>query len=109
MALLRIPILAFALSVYLPLSLVTATMVGGLVRAYVDHKNPDTSQRGILLSAGLIGGDACIGIIIALLTVLGFISPDAPSILPNICGFLLLACFLSYFAKKRGRSSSLRS
>ena len=67
MALLRIPILAFALGVYLPLSLVTATMVGGLVRAYVDHKNPDESQRGILLSAGLIGGDACIGIIIAFL------------------------------------------
>jgi putative OPT family oligopeptide transporter len=108
MALLRIPILAFALGVYLPLSLVTATMAGGLVKAYVDYKNPQESQRGVLLSAGLIGGDACIGIFIALFTVLGFIPVDAPSILPSICSllaFLLLACFLGYFAKKRGRSS----
>jgi len=106
MALLRITILPFALGVYLPLSLTAAMMVGGLVRAYVNHKSPDElqQQRGILLSAGLVGGDACIGILIAILTVAGIIPPDASGILPHIfslLAFILLGCFLGHLSTKR--------
>jgi len=105
MAILRIPILPFALGVYLPLSLNTAIMAGGLVRAYVNHKNTSKTvqQQGILLSAGLIGGDACLGIIIALLTVAGIVPPDAPGMLPSLfslIAFILLACFLGYFSMR---------
>jgi putative OPT family oligopeptide transporter len=92
---LRVPVLSFALGLYLPLSLSTATMVGGLVRAYVNRKTSDesTQERGILLASGLIGGDACIGIIIALLTVLHILPVDAPSLLgdwASLATFLLL-------------------
>ena len=105
MAILRIPILPFALGVYLPLSLNTAIMAGGLVRAYVNHKNTSKTvqQQGILLSAGLIGGDACLGIIIALLTVAGIVPADAPGMLPSLfslIAFILLACFLGYFSMR---------
>jgi putative OPT family oligopeptide transporter len=106
MAILRIPLLVFALGVYLPLSLSTAIMAGGLARAYVNRKNSDesTAEQGVLLSAGLVGGDACIGVVIALLTVLGIIPPDAPGKLPGIfswVAYFLLACFLAYFAKRK--------
>ena len=106
MAILRIPILPFALGVYLPLSLTTAMMAGGLVRAYVNHKSSDETvqQQGILLAAGLIGGDACMGILIALLTVAGAIPASGTGILPNICSFIafiLLGCFLAYFTKRK--------
>src|SRR5579872_6218561 len=69
LSILRVPVLAFAIGLYLPLSLSTATMVGGLVRAYVNRKDESehTQERGILLASGLIGGDACIGIAIAVL------------------------------------------
>jgi len=105
MTILRIPILPVALGVYLPLSLNTAIMAGGLVRAYVNHKNTSKTvqQQGVLLSAGLIGGDACLGIIIALLTVAGIVPPDAPGMLPSLfslIAFILLACFLGYFSMK---------
>jgi putative OPT family oligopeptide transporter len=106
MAVLRIPIVPFALGVYLPLSLSTAIMCGGLVSGYVNRKKVDESvqERGTLLAAGFIGGDACMGIIIALLTVAGILPPDAPGILPNIfslLAYVLLGCFLAYFSKKK--------
>ncbi len=82
LSILRVPVLSVALGIYLPLNLSTATMIGGLVRAWVNRKSAseDVQERGILLSSGLIGGDACVGIIIALLTILKIIPPDAPSL-----------------------------
>lgn len=108
MAILRVPLLPFALGVYLPLSLTTAIMAGGIVRAYVNHKNTDEGieQRGVLLSAGLIGGDACVGIIVALLTVAGIVPPDAPGMLPgffSLIAFVLLGCFLGFVTKRKRR------
>lgn len=109
MAILRIPVLSFALGVYLPLSLTAAMMVGGLVRIYVNRKTvkANAGQRGVLLAAGLIGGDACLGILIAILTVAGLIPADAPGLLPDWCSllaFILLGAGLAYsITKKSGR------
>ncbi|MCX6988446.1 MAG: OPT/YSL family transporter, partial [Chlamydiae bacterium] len=110
MAILRVPIMPFALGIYLPLSLSTAMMVGGLVKAYVNRQTSNESihQQGTLLAAGLIGGDACIGIILAILTVAGVTPMDAPGILPGICSllaYLLLGCFLAYFSLRKKGSS----
>ena len=104
--LLDVSVLSFALGLYLPLSLTTATMVGGLVRAFVNKKTPSeiTHEKGILLSSGLIGGDACIGIFIAALTIFKIIPPDAPSLFPNFVGFLafgLLAVGIGAFTLKK--------
>jgi putative OPT family oligopeptide transporter len=106
MALLGIPVLPFALGVYLPLSLSAATMVGGIVRAYVNRfADPDLPQEpGIVLASGLIGGDACIGVVIAFLTVAGIIPPDAKAILPNwvsLAAYILLAIGLGFYSLKR--------
>ena len=84
-AILEVPILPFALGLYLPLSLTAATMVGGLVRWFIDRKTSTelVQERGILLASGLVGGDALMGIVVAALTIAGIIPADAPSLLPD--------------------------
>ncbi len=104
--LLRIPILPFALGLYLPLFLTTATVIGGLAREYVNRKisTEEAQERGTLLSSGLIGGDATTGILVALLTVTGIIPTDSPSLLPTWTSFLfylLLAGCLAFFTVYR--------
>ena len=72
-------------------------MLGGLVRYLVKrfHK-PESEQAGVLIASGLVAGDACIGVIIALLTVLRIIAPDSPPLLgPTFSiGFFLLLTLL---------------
>lgn len=83
--LLRVPILPFAIGLYLPLSLSTGMMVGGIA-SYIVKKLERTTQpvdRGVLAASGLVAGDACTGVIIALLTVGGLIPATANSILPD--------------------------
>lgn len=108
MAILRVPVLSFALGLYLPLSLSAATMIGGLVRGYVNRKDATEAaqERGILLSSGLIGGDACVGIIIALLTVLGVVPPDAPGFFSDwasLCTYVLLGVGLALFTLRKAK------
>jgi Predicted membrane protein len=91
MTMLRLQLLPFALGVYLPLSLTTAIMVGGLARAYIDHKARDLvpQEKGILLASGLIGGDACIGIVIALMAVFHYTPFHAEASWPDWVSLLL--------------------
>lgn len=83
--LLRIPILPFAIGLYLPLSLSTGMMVGGIASAIVKKFESDSKpvDRGILAASGLVAGDACTGVIIALLTVGGIVPATANSVLPD--------------------------
>jgi len=111
LSILRISVLSVALGIYLPLSLTTATMVGGLVRAYVNRKTgvEAEQERGVLFASGLIGGDACIGILIALFTILGIIPADAPGFFPSwvsLGTFLLLGFGCAVAVLKKGRSPS---
>lgn len=98
-ALLRLPILPFAIGLYLPLSLSTGMMLGGIVSAIVNRsKKPEANDRGILAASGLVAGDACTGVFIALFTVLGIHSATAPSLLPDwvsLLTFLILSLGLA--------------
>ena len=107
--LLGIPILPVALGLYLPLSLSTPVFIGGLVGAFVKHrsKNKEVYQRGVLTSSGLVAGDACMGVILALLTVVGWLSPDAAPKLPDgisLGVFLLLAAGLGWLTLRPPQS-----
>ncbi len=111
LSILRIPVLSVALGIYLPLSLTAATMIGGLVRAYANKKTgvEAEQERGVLFASGLIGGDACIGILIALLTILKIIPADAPGWLPSwvsLATFVLLGAGCVVAVLKKGRSPS---
>jgi putative OPT family oligopeptide transporter len=107
--LLRAPILPFAIGLYLPLEISTAIMVGGLVRFFEIRimKSRETDDAGILTASGLVAGDACIGVVIALLTVIGWVNPNAPSLLgPTYSAFfflLLTLLFLGVCLKSKKR------
>jgi uncharacterized oligopeptide transporter (OPT) family protein len=71
----RSPVLAVAVGIYLPLELSTPIFVGGLIAELATrwHKkrNPGgdpeiLKQMGLLFSAGLIAGEALIGVLIAI-------------------------------------------
>ncbi len=100
--LLHIPILPFAVGLYLPLSLSTPIMLGGLVSAWVKKRSldPEVFQRGVLTSSGLIAGDACTGVLLALFTVIGWLNPEAKPFLPDVSSliiFILLALGLGWY------------
>lgn len=75
--LIGIPVLPFAIGVYLPVQLNACIMVGGLVRLAVDKmKKPEEEKKritndGILFCSGMIAGEGLVGILLALLAVFG--------------------------------------
>ncbi len=102
--LLRTKVLPFAIGLYLPLEITTPLMLGGIVRFIVKRiqkQKEGSEESGILIASGLVAGDACIGVVIALLTVIGVISPGASPLLGStfsIIFFLLLALFFGWFS-----------
>ncbi len=75
--LIGIPVLPFAIGVYLPVHLNACIMVGGLIRLAVDKmkKNEEEKKQitsdGILFCSGMIAGEGLVGILLALLAVFG--------------------------------------
>ena len=70
--LLGIPVLPFAVGLYLPIHLSTPIMAGGLVRLYVEKKKGISEEErkrrmgnGILYTSGLIAGEGLVGILLA--------------------------------------------
>lgn len=81
---LRLPSLAFAVGLYLPIALTTPIMVGGALRALVERRASkageavdEQREAGILFSSGMVGGAALLGVIIAL--AIYFWGPEDPS------------------------------
>ncbi len=72
-----IPVLPFAIGVYLPVQLNACIMVGGLVRLFVDKLKREEKEKtaivnnGILFCSGMIAGEGIVGIILAVLAIFG--------------------------------------
>ncbi len=73
---LGIPVLPFAVGLYLPIHLSTPIMAGGLIRLYVDKKKKLSEEdrkakveNGILYSSGLIAGEGLVGILLAVFAI----------------------------------------
>ena len=72
-----IPVLPFAIGVYLPVQLSACIMVGGLVRLAFDKLIKDEEKRknsvsnGVLFCSGMIAGEGLVGILLALFAVFG--------------------------------------
>lgn len=111
-----IPVLAFALGLYLPIHLSAGVLAGGIIRVLVNRKfkkDEDLlkkqNERGILLSSGLVAGDALMGIVIAAFAGLGIDIAFGKNIAPEITGnpitasiaFLVLAYWIYSFTIKR--------
>ena len=69
----KIPAIAFALGMFIPLELNTPLLVGGIVSWYVSTRSKDAevnrerSEKGTLLASGFIAGGALMGVVSALL------------------------------------------
>ncbi|MGQ0694392.1 MAG: OPT family oligopeptide transporter [Nitrospiraceae bacterium] len=75
----RLPVLAVALGIYLPLKLSAAICVGGVISALARRataEGDDPSRHGLLFSAGLITGEALMGILLAIPIALAALWPS---------------------------------
>lgn len=75
---LGIPVLAFAIGLYLPIHLSTPIMAGGAIKWFIESRKNKSEEdkknavdKGILYSAGLIAGEGIVGILLAIFAVIG--------------------------------------
>lgn len=120
-----IPVLPFAIGVYLPVQLNACIMVGGLVRLALDKKKGDEKEKkritndGILFCSGMIAGEGLVGILLALLAVIGVDSaidiseklklPAAVSDAASLVVFaLIILCVLKFSVWKKQKKAEER-
>ena len=112
--LLKISPLSFALGMYLPIQLVTPLFVGGLVAHFVGRssKNEEISSkrkdRGTLIASGFIAGGALMGVVSALVALVGwneFLHTGfGETSMGGVLSVILFTglCLYMYFDSKRG-------
>lgn len=115
---LGIPVLAFAIGLYLPVHLSSPIFVGGLVKWYVEKKRKydneeqkkSSIQSGILYCSGLIAGEGIVGILLAVFAVFNIntdmsgIYGDSFQATGNYVGLIvfgLLIASLFYYSRKK--------
>lgn len=119
---LGIPVLPFAVGLYLPIHLSTPIMVGGLVRWFFDGRKKEKEdgeekkqqvENGVLYSSGLIAGEGIVGILLAICatipvgdsTLAGMLDVSGVVNLGNIGGLIffaaLIASLVFFIVKKK--------
>ena len=104
----KVPALAFALGMFIPLELNVPLLIGGAVNWYVTTRSKDKKvneargERGTLLASGFIAGGALMGVVSALLRFGGF-NPVSESWLANplseVCALLAYIILIVYFVR----------
>lgn len=99
---LGVPVMPFAIGLYLPFYINATIMVGGLVRMFMDNRKKVSEEKkekqttnGTLFCAGMIAGEGLVGIVLALLAVAG-VSMDLSGkvYLGNAGGLVLMAAMV---------------
>lgn len=103
---LKIPVMPFAVGMYLPFSLSAGIMAGGAVRFIVekikgtDGEKKERGDRGVLFTSGLIAGEGIMGIVLAILAVAGVDSAIKLDFsLPQIGSLIIFIVLLFYLYK----------
>lgn len=98
-----IPVLPFAIGIYLPVQLNACIMVGGLVRLALEKlckkNNEAVVNDGILFSSGMIAGEGLVGILLAVFAIFGVdkvidLSGLVSPAVSNIGGILLFGIII---------------
>ena len=115
-SLFRLPVLAFAVGVYLPLSTMAAVFVGGLTRWMLTRKKggeeaESRREQGVLLGSGMVGGEGLTGVLLAIWVVavgggrrISGVDLGLPDWLDNLLALAAIVCIgwlLGKFAKRR--------
>ncbi len=111
---LGISVLPVAIGLYLPLELSSTIMIGGAVRWFMDKRSTSKDKNsdangGVLFSSGLIAGEGIVGILLAILAVLGVDKAVDFSGVVNtgmIGGIILIAAMVACIMKFAGWGSS---
>lgn len=108
----RVPALAFALGMFIPLELNTPLLVGGAINWYVTSRskdkkvNEERGEKGTLLASGFIAGGALMGVISALLRFGGvnLINEEwLANPLSELCALAAYILLMIYFIKATKR------
>lgn len=98
---LQVPVMPFAVGMYLPFSLSAGIMAGGAVRWIVerikgsDEEKKERTDRGVLFTSGLIAGEGIMGIVLAVLAVAGVDGKiQLPFSLPQIGSLIIFVVLL---------------
>lgn len=105
----RAHVMPVAVGIYLPLSLMVPIFLGGLISRQLKRLGEGTTRQSVLISSGLIAGEAIAGILIAIpktvATDIEIPIPVADSQALSLAG-LAAAMYLIYrFAARRERAS----
>ena len=98
---LQVPVMPFAVGMYLPFSLSAGIMAGGVFIVEkikgTDEEKKERGDRGVLFTSGLIAGEGIMGIILAVFAVVGLdLSKVLHFSLPQI-GSLIIFIVLLYY------------
>lgn len=105
LTMIKVPALAFALGMYIPLELNTPLLVGGLIAHFVSTRSKDEKlntarrERGTLIASGFIAGGALMGVISAILRWQGFnwVDPEwAESHSAELLGIVMFMALCGY-------------
>lgn len=74
--LLKFPVMTLGLGVYLPFYLSATAFVGGALRFILDRAAPKVEKDGVgtIVASGMLGGEAVVGVVIALVTAIQVIN-----------------------------------
>ncbi len=99
---LHMPVMPFAVGMYLPFSLSAGIMAGGVVRILVEKRKGTEKEkkartdRGLLFTSGMIAGEGIVGILLALFAVFKIDSKIVlPFQLPQIGSLILFIALLA--------------
>ncbi len=104
----KIPALAFALGMFIPLDLNIPLLVGGAINWYVTTRSKDKAEndrrgeKGTLIASGFIAGGALMGVVSALLRFGGFNPVDEAWLvnpLSEVCALVAYILLMCYFIR----------
>ena len=111
----KIPALAFALGMFIPLQLNVPILVGGALNWFVTTRSKNQSlnqargEKGTLIASGFIAGGALMGVVSALLRFGGF-NPISESWLANplseICSLIAYVCLILFFIRQTKKTEA---
>ena len=100
----KIPALAFALGMFIPLELNTPLLIGGAISWYVGSRSKDQAlnsvrlEKGTLLASGFIAGGALMGVVSAAMRFAGFNLVDIKWMESNSAGVLAIVMYILLIA-----------
>lgn len=96
----KIPALAFALGMFIPLELNTPLLIGGAISWYVGNRSKDQAlnsvrlEKGTLLASGFIAGGALMGVVSAAMRFAGINLVDIKWMESNSAGVLAIVMYI---------------